>query len=441
MSISQALCAPMSVYYFAGPMTKSFLSACSSPHTGRALVARRVYENADGKPTIAACPEERQQMIISCSSSTYSPFKARRSSIMRVPTAHDITLLNMPSLHCTFPSLVHPHYHAVKEQCDAWIEALVQPSSPTALHFLHDCLLPLFICRMNPKAQSQLRLVHVIKMISWLMVSDDDDDHPDVLGSNFTTTSRRADLVMAILHKVDNTDDNSFDLSFLTHTQPNFARKSVRMLKAFAELWDEIRQEMSPLLQARFISTMADYFEGIKAQASFREEDCVPDVESYMEIRRQASFTIPIFVLMEYALGIQLDEATFYNPLIQELRNVVLDYISLCNDIVSCPIEISMRDYFNLPSVLYNCATNTHPPWKFTSFQNAVDHVAQMVEDLNTKAIFLISTIQEENKHMEPYMVDPIYAYLDGLSLCMSGALTWFYESARYNQPQNRNRH
>nr|QOJ43464.1 MTPSL [Christella parasitica] len=392
------------------------------------------YKSSLVKLTLMSSSGTEERLNLS-SSTTTSPFKARRSSIMRLPSAIDLISLQMPSLSCTFPALVHADYEVVKERCDAWIEALAEPPSASASRFLHDCLLPLLVCQFIPKTVSEQRLVHVIKAIAWLMIADDDDDHPDVLGSDYATTSHRANLVMAILRKEDGVNESSFDCSFLANTRPGFATKCARMLKSLSELWDEIRKEMPPSVQARFISTMADYFEGIKVQASFRAQVTIPDMESYMEIRRQASFTIPCFILMEYALGIELDEPTFYNPLIQELRNVALDYISLCNDIVSSPIEIGIGDYFNLPSILYSSAVS---PSNFTSFQNAMDHVAQMAEDLNNRAISLISTIHDDNKHIEPYMVAPIHAYVEALSLGMSGALAWFYKTARYQEAHGR---
>nr|QOJ43465.1 MTPSL [Aglaomorpha bonii] len=358
-----------------------------------------------------------------------TPFQTTRTSIGRLPTATDLASLKMPSLHCPFPALVHADYAAVKQPCDAWIEAVAKPPSASASAFLHDCLLPLFVCRIIPKSVSQKRLVHVIKAVAWLMIADDDDDHPDMLGSNGAITSQRADLVMAILRSEDQFDETSFDCSFLASIRPSFAIKSARMLKALAELWREIRQEMPASLRTRFISTMADYFEGLKVQAIFREKAIIPNVDSYMQIRRQASFTIPCFILMEYALGVEFDNATLYDPLIQELHNVVLDYISLCNDVVSCRIEIDNGDYFNLPSILYNSETSQ---WRFTTLQFVMDRISQMILDLSNHAIFLVSAIHEESKNFDPTMVSFVHAYVEGLSHGMAGALAWFLETARY---------
>ncbi|MCO5610182.1 hypothetical protein L7F22_064418 [Adiantum nelumboides] len=89
---------------------------------------------------------------------------------------------------------------------------------------------------------------------------------------------------------------------------------------------------MSPLLAARFTSTMEDYFQAVVVQATYRKANRLPDIDAYTEIRRHASFVLPCFVLVEYALGIELDDATYSNASIQEFRTAALDYICLCND-------------------------------------------------------------------------------------------------------------
>eukprot|EP00250_Pteridium_aquilinum_P003553 c13860_g1_i1 orf=1-531(+) len=174
-------------------------------------------------------------------------------------------------------------------------------------------------------------------MISWLMVVDDDDDHPDAFGSDYATTARRAGIAMAILssHEADDKGEPSAGwLSLLLDS--SFTQRTKAQLEALAKLWEEICQEMPLGLRARFISTMADYFEGVKTQAAFRKANQLPNLGAYMEIRRKASFLLAAFVLVEYALGVELDEASYANPLITELRIGAMDFICMCNDIISC---------------------------------------------------------------------------------------------------------
>ncbi|MCO5549129.1 hypothetical protein L7F22_002595 [Adiantum nelumboides] len=172
-------------------------------------------------------------------------------------------------------------------------------------------------------------------------------------------------------------------------------------------------------------------------QAVLRKAGQVPDMKSYMAIRRQASFTIPAFIIAEYASGVELDQAAVQNPKVVELCNKAVDYVSLCNDIFSCYKEIISGDYFNLPSILYMHALPLREAARpCASFQDAIDHVAELAQELEASCISLIAALKDEysKPDVDPLRAHHIYAYANMISLGMSGALAWFFETPRYQQ-------
>ncbi|MCO5598344.1 hypothetical protein L7F22_052438 [Adiantum nelumboides] len=311
------------------------------------------------------------------------------------PPICDAENLQVPPLHCSFPAELNPLYEEVKEQCDGWIHAVAQPSSASARQLLLNCLLPRLVCRAIPASTSLKRLVHATKMISWLIIADEEDDHPAVLGADQITTTRHASQVLSILHRRP-----IHESAAATNTGGPLQKREAALL-ALASLWSDMQREMSPLLVALFTSAMEDYFQAVVVQATYRKANRLPDIDTYTEIRRHASFILPCFVLVEYALGIELDDATYSNASIQEFRTAALDYMCLCNDLISCKMEIGVGDYLNMPSIVYastgtlhqRAASDQPSGGEWTGLQAAMDYVVDMVHGLDACSVSILDSM------------------------------------------------
>ncbi|MCO5549128.1 hypothetical protein L7F22_002594 [Adiantum nelumboides] len=366
------------------------------------------------------------------------PKLLHRPELRMQPSVEELASIKTPALVCSFASEMHPLYEQVRAPSDRWIEAVAELPTAAARRFLRDCLLPRLVCRFIPQAlPAGRRLPQAIQLIAWLMIADDDDDNPEVLGCNYGATSYRAERIMSILTQpADAFHDHrlwNFDL-----LNGRISMRCSRQLAALADLWRELSPAMSPLLRSRFTSSMADYLDGIKMQAVLRKAGQVPDMKSYMAIRRQASFTIPAFIIAEYASGVELDHAAVQNPKVVELCNKAVDYVSLCNDIFSCYKEILSGDYFNLPSILYMHALPLREAARpCASFQDAIDHVAELALELEASCTSLIASLKEEysKPDVDPLQAHHVHAYANVISLGMSGALAWFFETPRYPLP------
>ncbi|MCO5554743.1 hypothetical protein L7F22_008277 [Adiantum nelumboides] len=191
-------------------------------------------------------------------------------------------------------------------------------------------------------------------MISWLLIVDDEEDHPTVFSIDHITTTCHASQVLFILHQCP------IHVSTVATNTSGSLQKREAALLALASVWSDMQREMSPLLAARFTSTMDDYLLAVVVQATYRKANRLHDIDTYTEIHRHASFVLPCFVLVKYMLGIELDDATYSNASIQEFKTVALDYICLCNDLISCKMEIGVGDYFNVPSIVYASKGTLH---------------------------------------------------------------------------------
>ncbi|MCO5590745.1 hypothetical protein L7F22_044720 [Adiantum nelumboides] len=145
--------------------------------------------------------------------------------------------------------------------------------------------------------------------------------------------------------------------SFASEVHPLYEQvraQSDRWIKAVAEMSTAaarrfLRDCLLPRLVCRFIPQALS----IARWLSQTIQLIVPDMKTYMAILRQAYFTIPTFIIAEYASGVELDDAVVQNTKIVELCNKAVDYVSLCNNIFFCYKEITSSDYFNLPSAIH----------------------------------------------------------------------------------------
>ena len=153
-----------------------------------------------------------------------------------------------------------------------------------------------------------------------------------------------------------------------------------------------------------------------------RQSDARSPCNVYMAIRRHSSGLLVGFELVLYVLGLDEDPIHLH-PLVEEFRDLVLDYICMCNDVVSCAMEASLGDTFNLPSVAY--ATGA-----FGSFQEAMKVVADMMDQVDARCVKVIDAIQQNEDliRREP----KLNAYLAMMVSWMSGTLCWSFETCRY---------
>ncbi|KAH7434356.1 hypothetical protein KP509_06G014100 [Ceratopteris richardii] len=260
-------------------------------------------------------------------------------------------------------------------------------------------------------------------MISWLLIADDEDDDPSKMGSDYIATSNRAQSVMAILYGNESIIGPCSEIQDADNSAKLKAKR--RFLDAFRQIWAEIQPSMSPKLGDRFVSSMAAYLDSLKIQAAFRRANHIPDVQFYMDIRRQASFMYSGFVLGEYVIGDELERYLYRDPLLVNLQNLTIDFANLCNDVVSCRKEANEGDYFNLPSILYIKQDNTCSP---LTFQDAIDITTSFIRDFDKRIALLQGHLEDKySSH------SGIQTYIELLVNSVSGCLSWFLDSARYN--------
>ena len=187
----------------------------------------------------------------------------------------------------------------------------------------------------------------------------------------------------------------------------------------------------------RFFEAMETYFDAQCLEVDARD---VPDLDSYIPFRRDASGCKLGFVLIEYANGLNLPDVVFEDPIVRTLQEIANDIVSWSNvglspvvlfpfpflivwspqDIVSYDIEQARGETRNMVVILMEL--------RGMEIQEAVDHVAEQCETLVERF--------QENKGLLPSFgedLDPLVTtYIEGLQHWIAGFLNWCFETERY---------
>ena len=328
--------------------------------------------------------------------------------------------------------------------CELWMLNLARRGSE---QLLLDNLIPRYVCRLFPEATNLGDVEIVTKFIAWLFLSDDiEDNGPLLLGTEDhgfmgshdhgppSTTNVWVQSVLSKLH-----DPQSPNNVVLFENSSDCHAQSLIMLDALGELWGKMSSRLVPQARSRFILAMQDHLRAVCLQPtsnqafSWHEEGCdlSKNVEEYMALRRHSSGFLVGFELVLYMLGLDEDPVHLH-PLVEEFRDLVLDYIWMCNDIVSCHMEASLGYNFNLPWVVYESGA-------FGSFENAVEVVVDMINRVDARCAEVVDAIQrnEELIQREP----KLNAYLVTMVSWMSGTLCWSFETYRYGLKHDNGHH
>ena len=73
------------------------------------------------------------------------------------------------------------------------------------------------------------------------------------------------------------------------------------------------------------------FFKAVAQQSADRASGSIPDLESYVHMRRDTSGCKPCFALIEYAAGIDLPDQIIDHPTIRALEEATNDLVTWSN--------------------------------------------------------------------------------------------------------------
>lgn len=101
---------------------------------------------------------------------------------------------------------------------------------------------------------------------------------------------------------------------------------------------------------------MRTYLQGVQQEASFRTDGIPPDIQTYIEMRRDTSACKLVFDLIEYSLGLELPDDVIEHPSIMALNQCANDLVTWANvSTIRSPIPTSCVDKKCPGSILLQC--------------------------------------------------------------------------------------
>ncbi|KAG1834337.1 isoprenoid synthase domain-containing protein [Suillus subalutaceus] len=174
----------------------------------------------------------------------------------------------------------------------------------------------------------------------------------------------------------------------------------------------------SPAWYMRFHRSMRTYYDARRRLHSL-DSTCIPDLETYVDLRRNASGLRMVFHLIEYAGGLDLPERVSSHPVLKRLTDQACDLIAWSEDAISCAKGMTPSSRLNIVTVLMkdrNC-----------SFGSALAYIGTLVKQ--TADAFLAT---ERQFAACGVINDDTRRYVRGLWDCIAGSVNWLYETERY---------
>ncbi|KAJ7481069.1 terpenoid synthase [Mycena galericulata] len=309
--------------------------------------------------------------------------------------------------HCPYSLTYHPIGDVVAQESVDWLDTSCPDLSPKqrkALHGLKAGELTAY-CYYTAPAD---RLRVISDFMNYLFHLDNISD-----GMMTRDTEVLSDSVMNALWFSDTYQPTNA----LGKAQPAEELNAGKLARDF---WARCITDAGPGTQGRFKETLGMFFEAVNVQANWRDTDVIPDLESYIALRRDTSGCKPCWALIEYALDIDLPDFVVDDPVMEALNQSTNDLVTWSNDIFSYNVEQSRNDTHNMIVILMEFHGHT--------LQTAVDYVGELCRTT-------IDTFQRNRTSLPswgPEIDEMVGRYVLGLEAWIVGSLHWSFMTERY---------
>ncbi|TFK84898.1 terpenoid synthase [Polyporus arcularius HHB13444] len=184
--------------------------------------------------------------------------------------------------------------------------------------------------------------------------------------------------------------------------------------------WSRLTATGSLSAQKRFIDTFELYFRAVTQQVKDKASNTIPDLESYIAMRRDTSGCKPCWALIEYANNLDLPDWVMEHPVVEGLGDAANDLVTWSNDIFSYNVEQARGDTHNMIVVVQN--------QEGLELQAAIDYVGSLCFG----CIDRFEALRRDLPSWGPEIDAQLQVYIDGLADWMIGNLVWSFETTRY---------
>lgn len=202
--------------------------------------------------------------------------------------------------------------------------------------------------------------------------------------------------------------------------------------RAFAEAWAGIAARSSRAWQQRFLVHTRQYLAGCRQEADNRRSATVPDLPSYIRLRRRFGGIRMAMDLSEFSRGYALSSHVHGYPAVQEMLDVLGDITLWGNDVFSFRVDEEEGNVSNLLLVLceqQGCS---------------VDEAGRIVLGMLDERLQRLHAVEHDIRSwcaaigIDHRSRADIECFIEGVHTWISGNIAWSMENARYRTAKPR---
>ncbi len=295
-----------------------------------------------------------------------------------------------PPLVCSTTAKVNPDYPTIYEHNAAWAAAFLPFSHPAELGRMLEHRYPLWESMVYSVGLPH-RVAHSSCVTSLMFEVDD-----------------VALLQRGLFDEIDANWENG---------QHPYGR-------AFHDIWTTLEQRMPEGVYRRYREAWQNWFAGAQQENKLRATAEIPDLETYLQVRRSNVGLRPYITCIEYVLDLDLTQDLQDDEELASVKDLAVEHAMLVNDVYSARWECFNDDYFNVVATLIRAHDKP--------LQTAIDQSAALIEKADTALTDTVTRLRRRYASAGPKGRD-ITAYLDAIGSFCAGNFRWSCETSRYN--------
>lgn len=194
---------------------------------------------------------------------------------------------------------------------------------------------------------------------------------------------------------------------------------------AFADIWWRSSRQMSLAWRRRAAHHWKQYLVGQLAEVVNRRHRRKLDADSHLRQRAATTSVRVLFDLIESTAGFELSDRAWYMPVLEEIRQLTVEIVSIRNDLVSAEKEEAAGDLDN------NLLLVLEHQQGYSRIE-AVDELRRMTHERFERILELETHIVELDDVLFPNERFALRRYIQGLHDMNAGDDEWEHTSGRY---------
>lgn len=309
----------------------------------------------------------------------------------------------LPELYCPFPPAINEHADTVHRETVEWVWHFGLLPNEQAYRRFHATNIGRLAARFHPDAlREELRLLS--DWYAWMFLRDDRCDESEIGEHPEHLAIGDARL-----------------LEILKGEEPT--KRDEPLAHAMRDLRRRLFPRASAAWTRRFLRTVREHFQSSLWEAANRARGAVPDLDTYIRMRRITGGILVDLDLIEVIEGLRLPPEAREHHTMRSLERASNNVACWANDLFSLEKELKRGDVHNLVVVLRHAEELT--------LQEAVNLGVRMHNAEARRFVVLESQLPTFGRTVDVNLV----RYVAALRTRMRGHLDWARESGRYRRP------